>query len=654
MRFLVRASHDGTRSCEDVRGPFDRGSIVGMVDGGDLSWEHLACPENEAFWAPLGAWAHLALPVPEPALDRREVADEPPETWLTLGPEVRDALRWWLLEGDEIFGPLTTEALREELDEHPDEDGARLLTLVGETVWYPAEAIARRDSWRALASSEVPGSLCDVCLERIPADSHACPECGERVAPASSIRAASIPDVADHQPFLRQHWRPLLTGVVLTGLLSFGVVLRHVAPARYEPPRDSLAPAAPAEPHCEQACWRGEACQVGRCVWAPSNEVGHIDTETLSISGPFSLPAEVSDVLPLDADRFAVASLRGVYIQNARTGSPISLVSDAPHAQQLYRIGDVVYATAPRRIYVIDVGTTEVRKTVEVGHPVSDVAIGASGQRVLVSMPMGKAVAVISTDYHAEVARFHFGDDHVGPVAFDGSGEVALTTNGQIPLAGLRASREATRFGAMYAFDPERLPSEQDRVRTGLAGNPADVAIAPDEAHTSYVLLREEDTVVKLERQPNGALRQSARWKTCRQPEEIEVVQRGRRAVVRCNMGKAIEIFSLEPANTGPTNNGPTRAAADHEGDTKAARLLKHIPLAERVSDMKVSPDGEQIMLALSRDGDNAGAVAIVDLDDGDVKQFDLGGTPHRIRVTPDGRTAVVMSERSKVAWVIR
>ncbi len=648
MRFLVRASHDGTRSNEDVRGPFDRDAIVAMVDGGDLSWEHLACPESEAFWAPLGAWAALALEVPPPDGDLREVATDAPKTWLNLAPQVRDALRWWLLDGDDVRGPLSTETLLEELDEQVDEDDPRLVTMVGESAWYPVETLARRDSWRALASSEVPGSLCDVCLERIPADSHTCPECGERVAPASSIRAASIPDAADTQSLLRQHWRPLLTGVVLTGLLSSGVVLRHVAPARYEPPQDSLAPAAPAEPRCEEACWRDEACQVGRCVWAPSNEVGHIDPEALTISGPFSLPAEVSDVLPLDTDRFAVASLRGVYIQNARTGSPISLVSDAPHAQQLYRIGEVVYATAPHRIYVIDVASTEVRKTVEVGHAVADIAVGASGQRVLASMPGGKAVAVISTDYHAEVARFHFGDDHVGPVAFDDSGELALTTNGQIPLAGLRASREATRYGAMYAFDPERLPSEQDRVRTGFVGNPADVAIAPDEARTSYVLLREEDTVVKLERQPNGALRQSARWKTCRQPEEIEIVQRGRRAIVRCNMGKAIEIFSLEPTSQGPTN------VAAHKDDAKAARLLKHIPLAERVSDMKVSPDGEQVMLALSRDGDNAGALAIVDLDDGEVKQFDLGGTPHQIRVTPDGRTAVVLSERSKVAWVIR
>jgi len=640
-----------------------------MVDHGDLAWDRLSCPESEGFWAPLGAWTHLELNVPEPETDPREVTTEAPAAWRSLSPDVRDGLRWWLLDEQIIRGPLATEALLEELDDEPREDDDRLVMLVGDTAWYPAEALSKRDSWRALASSEVPGSLCDVCLERIPAGAHTCPECGERVGPVASVRARSIPDPADHRSFLGQHWRPLLTGVVLTGLLSFGVVLRHVAPARYEPPKDSLAPAAPAEPRCEEACWRGEACQVGRCVWAPSNEVGHIDPASLTISGPFSLPSEVSDILPLDEERFAAASLRGVYIQNARTGSLISLVSDAPHAQMLYRIGSVVYATAPHRIYVIDTESTEVRKTVEVGHPVSDVALGAGGQRVLVSMPAGKAVAVIATDYHAEVARFHFGDDHVGPVAFDDSGELALTTNGQIPITGLRASREATRYGAMYAFDPERLPSEQDRVRTGFVGNPADVAIAPDEARTSYVLLREEDTVVKLERQSNGALRQSARWKTCRQPEQIEIVQRGRRAVVRCNMGKAIEIFSLEPttaSDSAPTNvaTGATRTAKVRAGSAKAgssaaepprgARLLKHIPLADRVSDMMISPDGVQVMLALSRDGDNAGALAIVNLDDGDVKQFDLDGTPHRIRLTPDGRTAVVMSERSKVAWVIR
>ncbi|MEM1033007.1 MAG: hypothetical protein AAGN82_21855, partial [Myxococcota bacterium] len=391
-----------------------------MADG-DLTASHVAAPEGEGFWAPLGAWTSLGLQVRAPLAAPTSAApasrDLIPERGGATGAEalpigsasVHEQLRWW--RGDRegnVDGPWSTAELGGMLDEADDEVQARggdaWVALAGSEVWHPVRDVVALSDGRALASSEVPGGVCDVCLERIPADSDRCPECGERMTASSTMRPASLapslPGDPDGQPVLRQHWRPLLTGLALTALLTSGVVLRHVAPDRYEPPREDLAPAAPAEPRCKTPCWRGEACQVGQCVWAPSNDVGHIEPASLAVSGPFSLPAEASDVLPLDNHRFAVASLRGVHILNADDGAAISLVSDAPHTRRLHRVGDVVYATAPRRIYVIDAGSAEVRKTLELGHAVSHLARGASGQRVLASMPSGKAVAVIATDYH--------------------------------------------------------------------------------------------------------------------------------------------------------------------------------------------------------------------------------------------------------------
>ena len=42
---------------------------------------------------------------------------------------------------------------------------------------------------------------------------------------------------------------------------------------------------------------------------------------------------DVSDALPLDAERFAAALLTGTQIYGARTGEVLSLVSDAPQSR---------------------------------------------------------------------------------------------------------------------------------------------------------------------------------------------------------------------------------------------------------------------------------------------------------------------------------
>jgi DNA-binding beta-propeller fold protein YncE len=343
-----------------------------------------------------------------------------------------------------------------------------------------------------------------------------------------------------------------------------------------------------------------------------------------SVAGPFSLPKDVSDALLLDGDRFAAALLTGTQILSAHTGEVLSLVSEAPQSRRLYRVGDVVYATAPQRIYVIDAASTRVLKTIEVGAPVGEVAVGASGRRAVASIPSAHAVAILATEYHAEIERIQFGDDVVGPVAIDDSGARALTTTGQIPLPGLREPAG----GAAYAFDPSRLGSEQDRVRASMIGNPVSVLMTPD-GEASYVALRVEDALLPLRWLPSGAVRQEERIPTCDAPEQIELVRNERRAIVRCNEGRAIQVFDLE----------------------KRA-LICTVPLGGRAVDLAVTPDGAQAVVALT--GEGAGSLALVDLKTYAVSTLPLSAEPTRVRLSPDGRTALALSERAKVAWVVR
>ncbi len=616
----------GPLSALEIRQQLVTGGLTTTVD---------LCVAGTSFWAPALAWRALDLDAAPPERHVPERLDMPPEL-MALSSDKRDQLRWWLRTKGVVRGPLGGNALQQALDD--GSDAGAVVALVGGDGWFPSsemelvpDPVTLSDGFSAADGDTVPTIPCPICLEIVAADAKLCPECGERTAPASflpaSSRPASIPDDPPGAGWLKMHWRPLITMSAIFSLITAGIALRYLAPDRYQPPRRMGPPAAAAEPACDTPCWHGEACQMGRCVWQQPNNVGHID-KVPTIAGPFDLPRGMVDAMPLDADRFAVSYLLGVQITSTRTGSTLSLVSDAPQAQKLYRVGEVVYATAPRRIYVIDVPTTRVLKTIEIGSPVGALAVGASGRRVLASIPGARAAAVIAADYHAEVSRFYFGDDKVLQVALDDTGERALATNGRVPLAGLPAPRSANNFGAMYAFDPTRLPSEQDRVRTGMMGNPVDVAMLPD-SKTSYVVLREKDAVIQVERLASGAIRQTGRLQTCRQPEQIELIRRGRRAIVRCNLDRAVEVFDL------------------HKRE-----LTRQIPLNARVSDLVVTPDGRQAILLLVRD--KAGAVGLLDLDTYDLQLHELGGEPHRVRLTPDGRAAVVISDRSKVAWVLR
>ena len=464
---------------------------------------------------------------------------------------------------------------------------------------------------------------CPTCFEIVAPTGELCPECNEPLGQA--VRASLRPGISlgKAPSWLGLHWRPLVTGIVMIGLLCTGIALRSLAPGRFLPPKAASRSPSAVAPTCTSPCWNGEACQLGQCVWQKPNNVAHLGEQPL-VTGPLTLPKDVSDALPLDEDRFALALLTGMQVHDARTGALITLVSDAPQLRSLYRVGEHLYATSPQRLYVIDVASTGLLKTIDLGANVGQVTFGANGRRALVSLPSAHAVAILATEYDAEIDRIHFGDDPVGPMGVDDTGTRALTTTGQIPLPGLRDPAG----GAVYAFDPSRLASLQDRVRTSMLGNPVSVLMTPD-GSTSYVVLRSEDALVPLAWQPSGSVRRGERVQTCREPEQIELLRRGRRALVRCHEGRALEVFDLGKGE-----------------------LLRHIPFNGRATDLVVTPDGEQALVSLT--GDGTGSLALVDLESFAVKLLPLSAEPTRVRLTPDGRTALVLSDRAKVAWVVR
>jgi DNA-binding beta-propeller fold protein YncE len=593
-------------------------------------------------WIPIEGWATFSLhrlvpptPMP-PAADA--IASELPDELASVPVEVRSMLLYWVHEGAHTFGPLTGEQLRRGLAS--ERYGAASVSIVSRETWCLASALftaEQRISRLTPAQSDLVADVpslasltmrCPTCLEVIALLAEVCPECDEPTAappapPSLSQAAPAMAELADAS-WLKLHWRPLLMVTAMTLLVCSGIALRYLAPGRWSTPKVAASHPNNIATTCADACWSGEACQVGRCIWQASRDAHHVSADPV-LAGPFSLSKEVSDALPLDGERFAAALLGGVQILSTRTGEVLELVSDAPQALKLFRVDDVIYASAPQRIYVVDALSTRLLKTIEVGSPVSALALGAANRRALVSLPNAHAVAIVATEFHAEIDRIQFGDDDVGPVGADETGKRALTTTGKVPIFG---TSEMTG-GAAYAFDPSRLASKQDRVRAAVAGNPVSVLMTPDGA-ASYVVVRAGNALVPLEWLPSGAVRERERVPTCREPEQIELLRRDRRALVRCRAGRALEVFDLN-----------TR------------KLLRHLPFNAPAVDMAITPDGAQAIVALHGDS-GGGAVAIVDLDTYDMKLVALGSEPSHVRLSPDGATALVLSARAKTAWVLK
>jgi hypothetical protein len=436
-----------------------------------------------------------------------------------------------------------------------------------------------------------------------------------------------MPDEPEGASFLRLHWRPLVTFGAILGLILGGITLRFLAPGRLKAAEQRAASAQTAQAPsgaCEHACWTGEACQAGQCAWQKPKDVGHLKAKP-SVSGPWELPKDVTDALLLDDERFAVGLLGGVQIRSTKTGQALELVSEALQTRRLYRVGDTFYAVGPQTMSVVDVADTRLLKTIDLGAIVGDVTLGANGRRALVSLPGAHAIAVFSTELHAEVDRIRFGDDVVGPVGADDTGKRALTTTGALPVVPGLADAPG---GAVYAFDPGRLATAQDRVRASMLGNPVAVLMAPD-GESSFVVLRAKNALVPIEWLPSGAIRQKPEIETCDQPEQIELLRRTRQAVVRCRRGRAIEVFDLA-----------------------TGKLVRHVPLSAPATDMVVSPDGEQVVVALP--GDTDGAVGLVDASTYEVELVPTAAPPSRVRIAPNGTSVLALSDRSKVAWVLR
>ncbi len=540
-------------------------------------------------------------------------------------------VRFAVAEHDQVFGPMPGKVLRDGFQAGRYRR-ARVAPL-GTEDWVSASKLFDRtlsDGAHAVspeASPDLKTARCPCCRELVQDALDVCPECDEPMGPGtmSPTSRGSIPDDVEGASWLRMHWRPLVTFGAILSLIMAGITLRYLAPGRFalaqRPPAQGAPPPAP--PTCETDCWSGEACQQGVCVWQKPNGVAHVAARP-GIAGPFALPQDMTDAILLDEERFAVGLLTGTEIRSSRTGQALGLVSEASQTRKLVQVESAVYAVGPQHISVLDSKDLRLLKTLELGAIVSDVTVGANGKRALVSLPGAHAIAILSTDMHVELDRIRFGDDNVGPVAVDDTGKHALTTTGLIPLAGLSDQQG----GAIYAFDPSRLATAQDRVRAAMLGNPASVLMSPD-GKTSYIALRQASKLRPVEWTSSGGIRLLDPIPTCDQPEELLLVRSLRRGVVRCNRGRAIAFFDLETGT-----------------------LVRTIELNASATDMVVTPDGEQVIVALpSAPG---GAIGLIDTTSFELEIVPLTEPATRVRLSPNGSAVLAISDRSKVGWVIR
>jgi DNA-binding beta-propeller fold protein YncE len=618
-----------------VAGPMSDDALRDALREGKFAPEARVRLDSMRWWLPARAWATLAAApgeLPAPFDPKAAVVSSSPD--LLLAPaELLDLLRFSVCEGGKVHGPVVGAALRDAVE--GGRHRAAFIAPVGTTDWVLARRLFDRtlpDGARAVVArftTDGPFVRCPVCLEQILDGLKICTECDEPIGGAIPMGVPSsrgtVPDDPEGASWLRLHWRPLVTLSAVVGILFAGIALRFLAPGRFQ--LEAAAPmGAPIEATCEQSCWTGESCQLRQCVWQPSQGARHIAPRP-GVAGPFALPADASDVALVDATRFAVGQLAGVSFHDARTGQILELVSEAAQTRSLTPAGEALYAAGPQHVAVLDPRSGRVLKTLELGGLIGGLSVGASGRRAFVSLPGIHAVAILSTELHSELDRIRFGDDPVGPVATDAEGRRAIVTTGAIPLAGL-PDAEAPGTGALYRFDPSRFAADQDRVRASMPGNPAAILITPD-GQKAWIALRATNKIVPVELLPSGAVRQLSPVDSCDQPEQIVLSRRDRRALVRCARGRAVEVV-----------------------DVSTGAVVRHLPFNAPVTDLVVSPDGAQAVVALP--ASSGGAIGLIDLSTFETELVPLTEPPTRLRLSPDGASVLVLSDRSKVAWVIR
>lgn len=405
-------------------------------------------------------------------------------------------------------------------------------------------------------------------------------------------------------------------------VIGFGITLRYLAPERFAagPTKDLRSLAA-----CAVPCWPGESCVGGVCTHAASRETTNLRADQAKVRGPFSLPKDATAVMAIDDAQFGVGGLLGLEFRDIVTGDVTSTLTEALHTLDLFRVDRWIYAVAPSKIHVIDPARPAWLKAIELGGRAWNLQTSSVGNRVVASIPTAQSLSLISPELHTEIDRIHVADDRIGHVAIDDVGARAVIVTGRSPVQGMR---EPSFDGALYAIEPNRYASEQDRIRASVPGNPVAVLLIPD-GTKALVALRASGTIQALDATPSGSFRHAESVKTCREPDALELIRPLRKFAIRCADARSVEVMSIAPL-----------------------ALDRHLAFDERVTSMAVSPSGQQLALTLS--GDGHGALALIDLTTGDMTQIRVSPEPTALTYSPSGRTLVLFAERTRQAWTVQ
>ena len=245
------------------------------------------------------------------------------------------------------------------------------------------------------------------------------------------------------------HWRPLVTMGAMASLVCIGrrPSLPRARAASAAARRRAGDGRAPSTPGVQRAVLERRGLPRGAVRLAARRTTSATSRRSEpTVGGPFALPKDVSDALPLDAERFAVSLLTGLEVHNARTGGVLALVTRraavAPALpRRPGRLRDRAAAHLRRR-RGHDAAAQDHRDS---ARPSARSRSAPRAAACSPRCPSAHAVAVLATEYHAEIDRIQFGDDAVGPIGADDTGKRALTTTGPGPAPRPARVRRAAR-----------------------------------------------------------------------------------------------------------------------------------------------------------------------------------------------------------------